>query len=104
MELLNTLNKKITESNTYSQSDLLKLENDYLAALNELGKNATTASLIRGLAHLRVFYLGKTEAAISDLQEAIDFGGISKQVQAECKLELGDILLFTGNVWDSDLL
>ncbi len=104
MELLNTLNKKITESNTYTQADLLKLETDYNTALNELGKNANTASLIRGLAHLRVFYLDKREDAINDLQAAIDYGGISKQVQAECKLELGDILLFTGNVWDSDLL
>jgi tetratricopeptide (TPR) repeat protein len=104
MELLNTLNKKITESNTYTQTDLLKLETDYVSALNELGKNAGTASLIRGLSHLRVFYLDKTEEAMTDLQAAIEYGGISKQVQAECKLELGDILLFTGNVWDSDLL
>ena len=104
MELLNTMNKKITESNTYKQEDLLKLETDYLSALNELGKNASTASLVRGLAHLRVFYLDKTEEAMDDLEAAIDFPGISKQTQAECKLELGDVLLFTGNVWDSDLL
>lgn len=104
MELLNTLNRKITESNTYTQVDLLKLETDYTHALAELGKNATTATLVRGLAHLRVFYLDKTEEAIQDLDSAIHFAGISKQVQAECKLELGDVLLFTGNVWDSDLL
>ncbi len=104
MELLNTLNKKITESNTYTKNDLLKLETDYVSALNELGKNAQTASLIRGLSHLRVFYLDKTEQAMNDLDSAINFPGISKQVQAECKLELGDVLLFTGNVWDSDLL
>ena len=104
MELLNVLNKKITESNTYTQADLTKLESDYITALNELGRNVQTASMIRGLSHLRVFYLGKTEEAITDLQTAIDYPGIARQVQAECKLELGDILLFTGNVWDSDLL
>jgi tetratricopeptide (TPR) repeat protein len=104
MELLNTLNRKITESNTYTQADLLKLESDYLSALNELGKNGQTASLIRGLSHLRVFYLDKPGAAMDELDSAISFPDISKQMQAECKLELGDILLFTGNVWDSDLL
>ncbi len=104
MELLNVLNKKITESNVYTQDDLLKLERDYVTALNELGKNAQTASLVRGLSHLRVFYLDKTGDAMTELEAAIDFPGISTQVQAECKLELGDILLFTGNVWDSDLL
>ena len=104
MELLNTMNRKITESNMYTFEDLIKLEADYQSTFNELGKNAQTAALVRGLAHLRVFYLNKTEDAILDLEATITFPGISRQVQAECKLELGDILLFTGNVWDSDLL
>ena len=104
MELLNTMNRKITESNMYTLEDLIKLETDYQSTFNELGKNAQTAALVRGLAHLRVFYLNKTEEAILDLEATITFPGISRQVQAECKLELGDILLFTGNVWDSDLL
>lgn len=104
MELLNTLNKKITESNTYTQEDLLKLEKDYETTLGELGKSASTAPLIRGLAHLQVFYLGKTEDAINSLEEAIAYSNIKPQYQAECKLELGDILLFTGDVWESSLL
>lgn len=104
IELLNTYNKKVTESNTYSRTDLLQLEKDYNVTLNELGRNARTAGMVRGLAHLRAFYLDEPDTAIQDLQDAISFPGISRQVQADCKLELGDILLFTGNVWDSDLL
>lgn len=104
MEFLNTLNKKVTESNIYANADLLKLEKDYKSTLAELGKTARTASLVRGLAHLRAFYLDQSDSAIADLEDAIVFPGISKTTQAECKLELGDIYLFTGNVWDSDLL
>lgn len=104
MELLNAYNKKITENNTYTTTDLLKLEKDYEMTLTELGRSARTATLVRGLAHLQAFYLDQTDSAISDLEDAIDFPGISRQTQAECKLELGDILLFVGNVWDSDLL
>ena len=104
MEFLNTLNKKVTESNTYTNADLLKLEKDYISTLTELGKKASTASLVRGLAHLRAFYLDQADSAISDLEDAIVFPSISKVTQAECKLELGDIYLFIGNVWDSDLL
>ncbi|HRH67787.1 MAG TPA: tetratricopeptide repeat protein, partial [Bacteroidia bacterium] len=104
MELLNTYNKKITEENNYTATDLVKLENDYETTLTELGRSARTAGLVRGLAHLRSFYLDQPDSAIADLEQAIYFPGISKQTQAECKLELGDILLFTGNVWDSDLL
>jgi tetratricopeptide (TPR) repeat protein len=104
MEYLNTLNKKITESNTFTKADLIKLEKDYNSTLNELGKGARTASLVRGLAHLHAFFLDQPDSAIDDLEDAILFPGISKTTQAECKLELGDIYLFTGNVWDSDLL
>jgi TolA-binding protein len=104
MELLNTLNKKITENNNYTKEDLLKLQKDYHTTLNELGRSATTAPLIRGLAHLEAFYLDNTDSAITNLEEAINYPNLRPQTKAECKLELGDIYLFTGNVWDSDLL
>jgi len=83
---------------------LLKLEKDYKATLAELGRSARTASLVRGLSHLYAFYLDQPDSAINDLEDAILFPGISKTSKAECKLELGDVYLFTGNVWDSDLL
>jgi tetratricopeptide (TPR) repeat protein len=104
MELLNVTNKKITSGNVYTVEELKKLELDYETTLSELGRNAKTAGLVRGLAHLRAFYLHDPDSAMTDLYDAIDFPGISNQVKAECKLELGDVLLFVGNVWDSDLL
>ena len=104
MQLLEVRNKDLTHESAYTKDDLLKLENDYKTTLGELGRDATTAPLISGLAHLEAFYLDNTDSAISNLEEAIEYPGISKAVQASCKLELGDIYLFTGNVWDSDLL
>jgi tetratricopeptide (TPR) repeat protein len=104
IEMLNANNKKITSSNQYTTDELVSLQKDYGTTLDELGRNARTAQLIRGLAHLQAFYLNETDSAIENLEQTITFPGISKQVQAECKLELGDILLFQGNVWDSDLL
>ena len=56
------------------------------------------------MAHLQAFYLDQPDSALIELEEVINYSGISKLVQAECKLELGDVYLFTGNVWDSDLL
>src|SRR5439155_17776815 len=84
--------------------DLTTLESEYNKTLAELGKDANTAPLIRGLSHLQVFYLDKNEEPIQNLEEAINFPNISRQTQAECKLELADIYLFTGNIWDCDLL
>jgi tetratricopeptide (TPR) repeat protein len=104
MQLLEVRNKNITNEGTYTKEDLLKLESEYKTTLSELGRDATTAPLISGLAHLEAFYLDNTDSAIANLEEAIDYSGISRSVQAKCKLELGDIYLLTGNVWDSDLL
>ena len=104
MQLLEVRNKDLTKEGSYTREDLLKLEGEYKTTLTELGREATTAQLISGLAHLEAFYLDNTDSAIVQLEEAIEYPGISKVVQARCKLELGDIYLFTGNVWDSDLL
>jgi tetratricopeptide (TPR) repeat protein len=104
MQLLEVRNKNITSEGNYNRDDLLKLESEYKTTLSELGRDATTAPLISGLAHLEAFYLDNTDSAIVSLEEAIEYPGITKQVQAKCKLELADIYLFTGNVWDSDLL
>jgi len=104
MQLLEVRNKNITAEGNYTMEDLLKLKSEYQTTLSELGRDATTAPLISGLAHLEAFYLDNPDSAIINLEEAIVFPGISRTVQAKCKLELGDIYLFTGNVWDSDLL
>src|SRR5262245_44318979 len=103
MNFLEVQNSKITTSGNFPSDDLIKLETDYKSTLAELGRDANTAQLVTGLAHLEAFYLDSADEAVENLEEAIDFPNISKPVQARCKLELGDIYLFTGNVWDSDL-
>jgi TolA-binding protein len=95
--------KKVTESGKYENADLLHLEKDYQDAVAELGKTGATAPLLQGLAHLLTFYLNKTDDAIKLLEEAIALPDVRPNYQAECKLELGDALLFTGDLWESGL-
>jgi tetratricopeptide (TPR) repeat protein len=104
IELINSVNMRITSSGTYTDADLLKLEGDYTSAFNELGRNASTAPLIRGYAHLKAFYMHNTDDAITLLQEAIDLPNLGAQFIAEAKLELADIYVFSGGVWDAALL
>ncbi len=104
MEFLNALYKKVTGKFNYSANDLTELEKNFIITLNELGKQAETAVLIKNLAHLDAFYLNKTKEASDLLNEAIKLPRINQQIQAECKLELGDILLMTGEIWDASLL
>ncbi len=105
VNLLNTLSSKITKNDNYTQKDLADLEKDYFTAVNELGKTTATAPLLKGLAHFEAFYLNKTDSAESLLQNVISMQGLSPQFIGECKLELGDILLFKGeDIWESTLL
>ncbi len=102
MALLDAYNKKIIGSD-YGHQDLIELESNYETSLTELGKSSSTLSLIRGLAHLKAFYLNNTKGAAELLTEAIKLAGIKPKDKAYCKLELADILLLKGLVWDASL-
>jgi tetratricopeptide (TPR) repeat protein len=104
MELINAVNERVTTSGNYTQADLLRLKQDYVTTLSELGKNVATAPLIRGYAHLEAFYLFNTDTAIELLNETIELPNLKSQFKAECKLELADIYVFDGLVWDAALL
>jgi len=103
MEKVNTRYEQVTSGGEYTQEELLSVESEMKSTLDELGKGATTISLMKTMAHLQAFYLYKTKEAIAILEEAIMIPGITPQKQAECKLELGDVLLLDGQVWEASL-
>ena len=103
-EFVNTIQKKVTESNSFNPKDISDLESTYLTALKDMGYNAESIGLVRGLAHLKAFYKGEPEQAIELLQVALTYKNASAQMLAECKLELGDIYIFIGEMWEPALL
>ena len=106
MELLNVLYKKVTGKNDFTHEELVELEKNYRQALlpTELGKSSGTVSLIKNLAHIQAFYLNKTEEPIALLEDALTLPGLGASANAECKLELADVLLMKGLVWDASLM
>lgn len=96
------MSQRIT-GGVYTTDDLKKLDDTYKTALNEIGKNAVTAPLISSYAHLKAFYLNNVDEAESLLEETIELPGIQNEFKAECKLELGDILILKGMLWDASL-
>jgi len=104
MGYIDAMYRKVTYNNLYTKEDLLSIEKEYLAALNDFGKTANTAPLIRGLSHVRAFYLHKIEDAIKPLDEIISLSNLNPQVKAECKIELADIYLMKGEIWEATLL
>jgi tetratricopeptide (TPR) repeat protein len=104
MELLQVMLEEVTEKPSYEQLDMTELETTYESTLGELGKTTSTAMMMKELAHIKGFYLGKHDEAVALLEEAIEIQGLYDKIEAVLKLELGDLLLLDGNIWEASLL
>ena len=103
-ELLKVMHRQITSSSAASAQDLSILEEAYVAALSELGRNPETASLMIDQAHFQAFYLFKNEAAKNTLDEVIQMPGVNAKVKAQAKIKMADILLMEDDIWEASLL
>ena len=104
VEWVNTRFLQVTSHGTPSPKELTDLEKEFFKVLERVGENRTSISLMQNLAHLEAFYLSNPETAQELLYRAIDLKDIGPKEKAFCKLELGDILLFFGDVWEATLL
>lgn len=95
---------RIVEGYDSGPKELQQLKSEYLLALDELGRTPRSIYLMRDLAHLQAFYLDELEEAVELLEQAVAIPGANEKVKAEVKLELGDIYLFQGEVWEATLL
>lgn len=103
IDQLNVKARQLT-ANKFSKTDLQALENDYLSLLDEFGRNAGTSFAIRQLANLQAFYLQKSGEAARQLASMIEIPGIPPVIIGQAKLELGDVYILTGEVWEAALL
>ncbi len=103
-EMLRAKLASLTASILPEQAEFSALANDYEQALLDLGKVANTAGMMKELAHIYAFHLQEPKRATEILEEAIALPGIYNQLQAQCKLELADILLLDGDIWEASLL
>ncbi|MGB4401077.1 MAG: tetratricopeptide repeat protein, partial [Daejeonella sp.] len=103
VDLLDAKTRQLT-ANKFTKTELLALEKDYLSLLTEFGRSPSTSFAIRKLANLQAFYLQKPVEAAELLAKMIELPGIPPMVLAQSKLELGDIYILTGEVWEAVLL
>ena len=83
---------------------LALLRKKYETAIAELGKNERTVPLMRNYAQLTAYYSNDAQPAVSMLDDVLEIPRLKTNIRGEVKLELGDILLFAGSVWDASLL
>lgn len=103
-ELLQTTLAEITSMPSPDIEELRKLSATYEGALDELGRNAESAIIIKELAHIKGFYLNDAPRAIELLEETIAIPGLNDRVQAACKLELADNMILIDEIWEASLL
>ena len=95
---------KINHNYHIDEQQLASLRQKYTSAFDELGKNESTVTLMRNYATLMGYHGGDVQAAADILDDILEMPRLKKQVRDEVKLELGDLLLFAGEVWDASLL
>lgn len=106
--LLSSLQEQIVSS-TYNQESIQKLNQEYQSALNDLGYRDATWKLIKNYAHVKAFYESKFNAnavqeAVALLQNGLEIRGLNAKGEAYLKIELADISIITGNIWEASLL
>ena len=103
-EMLKCKRLRLVEGYDYTKEDLVKLEQEYEAFLNEFGKNATSGKIVFELAELEAYYLNDLDKATELLQDLIETPGVLRHLLANSKIALGDYYLMAGEVWESTLL
>ena len=104
MGLLSYYYQLITSSVVVDINALLALEKQYEELLSNLPLSTQTIRLVRDWARISAFYNNNFEKADSLLNMALNIRNLPRNLAAEIKLDLADIYLFTGEVWESTLL
>ena len=102
-ELLNVKYKKLTSTYPVRMADAMNLESEFRKLLNEYGLHSGTSEWVRKYAHLLAFYVNKSEQATEILNNAIVAAGRDAREKALYKIDLADIQLFTGDIWEATL-
>ena len=81
----------------------MALEAKFPETIQSLGPGPESARLLGVQAELNGFYLNEGEKAIILLDSALRSPGTSQEFKAGTKLQLGDVLLTQGYIWDASL-
>ncbi|MFM9984862.1 MAG: tetratricopeptide repeat protein [Flavobacteriales bacterium] len=104
IEKLQVMKEELASRPGIDRAAYAQLETEYITSLEQVGRSAETAIMMKELAHVQAFYLNKSDEAVQLLQATVDVPGLYPKTQAVCKLELGDILVFRGDIWEASLL
>ena len=96
--------EQLIQQNKTDFTNMSILAKQYSETIEEFGINPKTAGIIKDYSHILAFYLNNTKDAKEYLQKLMGLNALKKEFINQCKLELADINLFDGNIWEAALL
>ena len=102
--LLNVSFQEVTTRRNFTQAELDEIVDDYRLVLDTYGKQRTTLGVMLELAHIQAFYAKREVEAIVLLNEALDLDRLTDMEMAEVKMELADVYVLKGDIWEASLL
>ena len=104
IEKLNANYLQLTNQPNPNNADVILLNSNIEAAIKSYGISNLTLPLIKKSALLKAYYLNQPQEAIQFLEDVTNQYTFNKNELAEIKLDLGDMNLLVGNIWDASLL
>lgn len=85
-------------------AELQELDQRMASTLTDMGLAKHTVNLLRERAHLNAYYINQPAVAIVLLEEGLAMPAVDAKQKAEIKLDLGDVHLISGDIWEASLL
>lgn len=101
--LLNTRFLEVTTNRNYSKEELDATLLEYKTTIDRVGKKRSSISLIIEMCHIQAFYANQASSAITTLTEALTIPGLTDMQKSEVKMELADIHVLHGDIWEASL-
>jgi tetratricopeptide (TPR) repeat protein len=102
--LLNTRFLEVTTNRNFSTEELNQTIQEYRTTLERIGQKRSGVPLIIELSHILAFYANQATEAIEMLTKVSSIQGLTDMQKAEIKMELGDIQVLHGDIWEASLL
>lgn len=103
-EILEVNKRKLKSQLKIIQEELMELRNGYDQFFSDFGKNNNTARVLISYADFEAMVAGDVLRGIELYNELTTIPGLNNYTMANAKIELGDLYLIDGEIWEATLL
>jgi tetratricopeptide (TPR) repeat protein len=95
---------ELTTNRNYSQEEINATIEEYKQTINRINNKRVSFDLALELTYVQAFYGNQASQAIALLNELMSVSGITDVQKASCKMQLADIQVLTGEIWEASVL